>query len=496
MIRKIFPALLFFLVWTGVIQAQPPAPTTTPAAVALDVFADLRFPGEIFLEAAIPLPADKVARVELVIQAAGLPPVRVSYPPEPYTFADEYIVARYTWVITPQTQPPLFSTVIYTWRITTTDNQVFGAGDTLLYTDERFDWQEITVPDVPITLMYPANQFSVNMAVISSQLASVYARLRADTGTSPAFRFLLHSADETPGCDEDAEGNPIVIAQFANLAQETLPCDVALAERAYQNAGYERMVAPQNGDVRLLLINQVIAAFYAPIWAAHDIPAWFRRGIEQLYLGNAGPRALGTSRDLIWQNNRVLALDEMTTEPEDPTEKAIWQAQSYGMVLYTALQIGVEPTFALARAEDFEAAYTAATGTPLAALIPDWQAWMVTDEAVQTYSYSIYAQTTPTPTHTPTPTLTRTPRPPTETPTETPDYSPTPRPTRTPIPPTPTITPLPAQSFSLRATPVPTPVPAVVANSPIPGLTLPQVIVGGVVILIVIVLSILLIRQR
>jgi hypothetical protein len=186
----------------------------------------------------------------------------------------------------------------------------------------------------------------------------------------------------------------------------------------------------------------------------------------------------------------------MQTVPSDPRQQAIWQAQSYGMVLYIAQQIGVEATFALARAEDFAAAYSQATGETLTALIAAWEAWVFTDEAVRVYSYSIYAPTTPTPTATFTPTLTRTPRPPTETPTLTPDYSPTPRPSRTPIPPTRTITPLPAQSFLLRPTAAPTPVPASVANSPIPGLTLPQVVAGSVVLIAGILLVALIARRR
>ncbi len=485
-------ALLLML--SGMAQAQTPSPTSA-TDLAIELFADLRFPGEIYLEAVIPLPAADVVQVELVIQAQALPPMRVTFPPEVYAFADEYVIARYTWAITPETQPPLFSTVTYAWRITTSAGQVFGAGDSITYADERLDWQETLLPNVPITLMIPA-LLSINLRSLDAQLTTLYRRLQADNGGNHAFRFLLLPDAVPLGCDEDAEGNPIVIANFINLTQETLPCDVRLAERAYQNSDYDLFVLSEPGEAFFVLRPPIVTTFYAPIWEEYAVPAWFRAGLERFYIGTGGNRLQSVSRNAILQAGTPLTLEQMQTEPTDSREQNIWQAQSYGMVLYIAWQMGIEPTFALAQTEDFVTAVEAALGMSLTTLIADWSEWVLTDDAVRVYSYSIYTRTTPTPTATFTPTLTRTPRPPTETPTLTPDYSPTPRPSRTPLPPTATITPLPAQSFSLRSTAVPTPIPATIANSPISGLTLPQVVVGGVVLAAGIVLLVLLFRRR
>jgi hypothetical protein len=150
------------------------------------------------------------------------------------------------------------------------------------------------------------------------------------------------------------------------------------------------------------------------------------------------------------------ALRNMESVPQESTRRNQWSAQSYGMVLYMAEQLGVDGLFNLASSLSADnalaEAYAEATDSTLSGLISAWSSWLFTPQAVSAYGYSPYLPTTATPTVTMTftPTITPTFTPsltPTITPSVTGILSPTPRPpTIVPPTPTPSLTSRPAGS--------------------------------------------------
>jgi hypothetical protein len=194
----------------------------------------------------------------------------------------------------------------------------------------------------------------------------------------------------------------------------------------------------------------------------------------------------------------------MAAVPNDSVD--VWRAQSYGMVLYIASQIGVPELFDLAgdlgAAETFEAAYQSAVGRPLTTLLVELERWIFTDNAATAFIYTPYLASTPTPTstssHTPFP-ATSTPLPtetlpPTATVTVTGVLSSTPLPTRTltptELPSTPSVTPRPAGSLNTA-----TPAPVVQSSAPMND-TARTAGIGAVILLVVVSIGLLLMRRR
>jgi hypothetical protein len=451
------PALLSLLVAASS-MAQTPAATQTPVATATPDVALVPttiplFPQSVYFELAVPLPAAQVARTTLTVAFAGSPPLTVVFPQQvAYAFADEFVVASTTLAVPPQ-PPPLFSTVRWRWQVSTSAGQeLFASGD-FIYQDDRIAWRQQTDEAGRLDIVL-ASGLRLDPDALVADLTLLLDRLQAEAGTSPTARLLLYPPDVPIGCDQDADGQPVVRYVLRGL-DETASCDLAFAQRVIQASGYTPL---QVGDPEAF-VHDLRVAFvrdaYRSAWEAGRVPDWFQEGVIQLYVPPERS-SLETIRQRL-RTGRPFTLAQMSARPEEQTQ--LWQEQAYSLTLYLMDEHGVPPVLALARREnaDFAAAYESAFGTPLSALIPAWQSWLFTNRAAAAYLYDIYQPITPTPL--PTATASRTPPPPTAVPTATPtqEITATPRPTRTRIPPTATITPLPAQSFVLRSTPTAVP---------------------------------------
>jgi hypothetical protein len=240
-----------------------------------------------------------------------------------------------------------------------------------------------------------------------------------------------------------------------------LPCDSeAPANTIYAPNGYTLVELPSisEGSVRDYVIAQLFDQWHAALWDGVEVPAWFREGLRTFYRFGGKPTEYQTVLNAARTGGLLRTLDII---PAGDAGRTLWAAQSYGLVLYMAEQVGVDGLFAVARAlgegQSLAEAYAMAGGDALAGLSTAWANWLFTPMAASAYGYSPYLPTTPTPTQPPTltPTITRTftpSRTPTITPSITGIVSPTPGPSRTP---TPTLTP----SLTLRAPgslPIPT----------------------------------------
>lgn len=447
----------------SVAQAQD----TPPANPVVRLQAILNFPQQLWLEALVMAEPGTLTNITLAITPEERDPVIVQIPLSEVVYNNSQAAVAYSWAVPRNLPPPLFGEISYLWRFQRANGETFSAEGSIPFQDTRFRWQFSThrVEPIRIVTTSPALQ----PTTLRDSVQRVYDLVRETTGANITFDLLVQLPDVPLFCPLNEAGEP-VIGIIVNRERQPAPCDTALAERIYLLSGYTQVEAASRGDFQAQFMNILFDAFYGPAWQTVDVPAWFRRGLQQFYQTRPLSQALALSQRNA-RTSRPLSLATMQNLPDDAESRALWEAQAYGMVLYIADTIGVPELFEFAlnpgSAGDFASTYAAVVGQPLDVLIPNWQSWIFSQRAAQAYTYNPHLPetSTPTPTDTDTPT-------PSITPTFTPTvfFTRTPVPTRTRIPPTPTITPRPPQSFVLRATPTNTLTPTV-PPSPTPTLT-------------------------
>lgn len=483
-------------------QMQEPSPTDTSFVYAWS--SEVLYPEAVRFSIVVNLPASRIARATLTLERAGAAslelPISVA---ETAIFTDPYSELVYFWEI-PQSAPlPLFTTVTYTWNVVSDRDEAANITDEFEFVDTRAVWTRSEDPEGQMHLTFPAD--SINAPTLRSSLRDIYALLAENTGQQPAFDLILYP-DTLPydPCTDNGQGRAVVVSARDGVS---VPCSSGMLEAVLRASGLTPVILPPiinvNGNQETLG-EFLVAAFYEPLWADADVPAWFQTGLALFYLP-------GVKTDFLLQvqiaarNDRLFSLQQLDMMPDDPALLPLWRAQSYGMVVYIAEQIGVPRLYRfandLAAAESFSALYEQATGQPLRALLPAWRNWIFRDAAVSAFGFTPYQPDTPTPS----PTRTPTPFPPTKTytPTATPTYTPTPTvtgvlsatplPSPTPLPTqptsTPSLTPRPAGSLIETPTPLPTPQAQLTAVDPTLGIG----IVGGIFLLLA-VLSIIYLR--
>jgi hypothetical protein len=451
----------------------PPTATPTPTPVVPEfIYAwseELIYPQGIWFILTVERPVDQIDSLTLNILPEGrqsrsivLDPVEIAS-----LAAQTFTNLEYIWQIPADDPLPFLGLVEYNWVVAVSPGGSAVVPGVIRYEDPEIEWLRDDDPNGMLSLIYPAGQ--LNPDGVRADVRSVYELLAANLGSRPEFAFTLYnSAFPIDPCQPNQDGVPVAIAP---LRRVEATCDPALSEAVFTSIGFTPLNTStvRGPELTQALIRHMINEFYAPVWEGRDVPAWFRSGLATFYAPGSKSGMVEIARAAA-RTNRLYAQHEMNTP--DETNLSLWQAQSYGMVLYIANQIGVPGLFQLANTagdgEAFAASYEAATGRPLAALIPAWRNWVFSGAAAAGAGLELYAGPTPPPT----PTLTNTPFPPTSTPTatHTPTDTPTPTvtgfhtatplpsltpvPTRTPAPPT--ITPRPA-GFVDPPTPVPPP---------------------------------------
>jgi len=451
---------------------------------------------------------------------------------------EPYSELAYVWTIPRENPPRLFGPLMFTWRVVSTGGEVSLLENSVVFSDQRAAWVQDVDPVGQLSLTIPAVGPSIEAALVAPadvqagitpqanvspgaptvsdvatippqtgleavtpQLAftpsgaqptldspdtsgvrqmrralqPVYDLLADNTGVSPALNLLVYTDAFPLGCTRNAENQPVAVAPISGLE---IPCDDSLADAIVRANGYELVQSDSTSlnRIQAAVTDHIVRRFYDPLWQGKNVPDWFQVGLRQFYAPTLKtafyPTLLRAAR-----TDAILPLDVA------PADAELWQAQSYGLVLYLADQIGLQGLYDLADvdANTFTDAYQVAVGRPLSTLVEGWKSWMFTDRAVNAFSFTAYQAVTATPTATRTLTLTPTFTPtltftPTFTPTVTGVLSPTLPPTRTltrtPTPAPPTRTPRPAGSLN-----TPTPVPTQVVN-PISSLSSPTAALG------------------
>ncbi|MCB9451427.1 MAG: hypothetical protein H6672_08295 [Anaerolineaceae bacterium] len=446
------------------------------------------FPQAIRFTLTTNLPAAQLTTAMLTIQPAGQGALLINVPLDDTTIqtAEPFSEIAYIWELPADTPPVLFQDITLGWDVTTTSGELARVTDTFTFTDERATWRRYDDPlgvlnlVMPISAAFPdpASGESDMLRKLRGDLQSVYALLSANTDRVPALTVMVYNDGFDPGCTLDNEGNPVAVAPGSKVS---VPCNADRTNAIFATSGLDVVTAgPSLIETRTALIDYLVERFYGPTWGDTAIPAWFRSGLTQFYQpgykGMLLPPLQAASR-----SNHLYTLDEMAQSPVAGADVALWEAQSYGMVLVIADQMSVPRLYRLARdagsAASFADAYQAAAGQPLEALLPGFSRWLFTAAGADAFTFTAYLPTTPTPTPTATATHTLTPTP-SDTATLTPTVtitgtlSPTPFPSSTPTPVpatlTPSVTPRPAGSLR---TPTATPIPEVPPLSqPVPAL--------------------------
>lgn len=451
--------------------AQEPTPERTTPDYIYNWTARLFYPAAVLFELVVDRPQAEISALTLILQIEGrTEPLVIEVPPaEAAYFSDTYTNLAYVWEIPVQDAPPFLTDITYSWRILTARDGVAITVDTFTFTDVRVEWIQDEDPDGRLNLIVPTG--SQPPRTVRQSVQALYDLLARDTGLEPVFNIaLFNNALPANPCEVNDAGESVI---FEPLTERELVCDPAVIEASFSKSGYSVLQLPADTRVAVVpaLTRFYLPRFYESAWRSPDVPEWFREGLINFYLPGNKSAVLDTLRSTS-RSGSLLSLSNMSIAD---TGNALWDAQSYGMVLYIASQMGVDGLIDLANraGQDvpFSELYRDTMGRGIETLLPSVSTWIFTSRAALDFGYVPYQPetATPTPTHTSTPTSTPTPTATftatataslTPTPTvtgflsATPLPSLTPTPTNTPAPPS--ITPRPAGS--LIDTPTPQPV--------------------------------------
>ncbi len=466
--------VMLVIVLTVPVLAQDNTPTPQPEqGIILGWYEEMIFPAAVRLVVQIDAPLDQIVSAQVTLRWAGGSPVTLSasLDDEVALIGENQTELRTVWEL-PATNPPaLFSSVELQWRVIAANNQVAIVDDTFVVNDQRLAWRtvgleqgvQLYLPEIDAATGRPYTDSA--LSEFRRRLETVYAELsRNRGGVTPALEVIVYPPAVSAGCGVDSDGQPVA---FDGVRNEDRPCDPVVGAAVYRGFA----VLPDSSTDLLVIQSQVVAQlvdrFYAEVWAGRSVPDWFRAGLSQLVdpLPNSESLAPLVSAA---RTNSLLSLAQMRSSAD--TE--IWRAQSYGMIVYIASQIGVDGLFRLANdvaAADFDQAYQSAIGRPLDTLVSEFSNWLFTPQVVSDFSFSVYDPATPTPAPSATPRPSTTPRP-SATPTITPTATvtgvlsrtplPTLPPTRTPTARPPTVTPRPPGSLNITPTAVAVSVPS------------------------------------
>ncbi|NJL94139.1 MAG: hypothetical protein HC915_10645, partial [Anaerolineae bacterium] len=291
-----------------------------------------------------------------------------------------------------------FEPVNYRWEVRTR-GQVASEwlGEFVLEPRIRATWTE--AGEAPITLHYAEPDLAA--FTLLEDLQRAYTLLQNQAEAAPTVRLAIFGVEDAL-CQAEAETNRLHVINAPEFDCSPESYAAWLAEAGVLLVQRQSLDFTQLQDqLNAALVN----AFYAERWAsAAAIPAWFQAGLSMLYRPLPGGQELAIARAAQELNNAPALATPPA--PQD-VQRAIWEAQSYLMVLYLAERFGAQAPFelaeALTRRPDFDATLMALTNLPFSQLERDWRAWLRSPEAERAALWTPYLPTTPTPTATRTP---------------------------------------------------------------------------------------------
>lgn len=335
----------------------------------------------------------------------------------------------YEWVLTDTPIPQPFDAVSFEWLITTTDGELSRASGRFVFVDDaRAQW--LTAGQTPLILHW----LNANLAAdtMREELLRVRSLLIHYTGVSPRTEFVIYDP-QAQLCEEaiSPETGESVSVVVGRETETQYPCSPADYRELYAAADMIFVQRQTYGysDLQDMLVNAMARQSYDQLWGDIPVPAWFRAGIGSLLRLHPDIAALNVVRDAA-RTDTLIGLPALAIEPPDDApyqQRALWEQQSYLLMLYLADRYGADAPFEMARdvvqqADGFEGALRALTGDGEETMWSEWLRWLYDASAMKAVEWTPYLAVTPTPTST----ATTTPVPPTLTPSNTPTVTPLP----------------------------------------------------------------------
>lgn len=476
--RNRLTVLLFAALLCGqviFVRAQSANPTPQPEQGFIQQWSqEVIFPSAVRFTVTVALPPTQVSDVTLTIKPDYRPTITIPLDlGSTVKVGGEITGLVYVWQLPTDNLPLLFKDITFDWQVTSQSGQSAKIEDKFLFTDQRVNW----LRDIPIsnnikltlpngsapTPPTPDAYTRTGLDDLNTNLKHVAELLSTNLGSTPNFTILIYDTAKLSICTKNANGELLATSSDGNTE---VPCATTTADQIFAQSGYNVLILKSSSltDVQTTISDYIVKQSYAPKWAGKNIPQWFQAGLTDFYAPTLkvelSAPVLSAAR-----SNTLLPLDVMAQAAT--TYSDLWRAQSYGLVVYIASQIGVDGLFKLANdagtAASFDEAYQAALGKPLGTLLDNFRRWLFTNSAIDAFTFTPYQAATPSPT--PSRTLT-----PTKTPTPTPTATFTLTPTVTGVL---SLTPLPSRTPTLTPTPAPatnTPRAAGSLNTPLPPL--------------------------
>ncbi|MBL8164729.1 MAG: hypothetical protein JNJ61_22270, partial [Anaerolineae bacterium] len=292
-------------------------------------------------------PVSEIALASLTIEPEGSAATVISVNIEESTVVEEpYSELATVWTPPAEALPTLFSTITFRWRVVSTRDEVAEIESTFVFSDERAQWMRDDDPRGLINLTLPllgeetAESAASQIPRLRDSLEPIYDLLASQSGQSPRFNFVIYPAELPPGCTRNADDQSVAVGPFSKTE---VPCADGLAETIFQASGYQLVRSATNSlaGVRSAVIDAMARGAYAPLWSGKNVPAWFEAGLSAFYRPES-KLEWGQPLQAASRSSSLFTLNAMTTRPASTDDSQRWEAQSYGMVLYIAAQIGVD----------------------------------------------------------------------------------------------------------------------------------------------------------
>ncbi len=513
--RKLMTVILFVALLCGQVvfaRAQSTNPTPQPDQAFIQQWSqEVIFPSAVRFTLTLALPPDQVSTVILTIKPESRPTITL-----PLDLGSTVVVGgqitglAYVWQLPSDNLPRLFKDITFDWQVTSQSGQSAKIEDKFTFTDQRVNWLrdlpissniKLTLPNgsASTTTGTPTAYSRTGLDDLSANLKHVADLLSTNLGSVPTFNLLIYDTTKLPICTKNAKGESVATTSDGNTE---VPCTITTADQLFASSEYNvlKLKSSTLGDIQAAVGDYIVSQSYTSKWSGKNVPAWFQTGLTDFYSPELKAELSAPILSAARSNN-LIPLDVMAQAPTRNINSDLWHAQSYGLVVYIASQVGVDGLFKLANSagtsDSFDAAYQVAMGKPINTLLDNFRRWLFTNGALDAFTFTPYQAATPSPTPSRTPTLTQTP-----TPTATATFTLTPTVTGVL-----SLTPLPSRTLTRTPTPAPatnTPRPAGSLNTPLPPLekiaTNSNLNVGIVILLIGIIIvavaAVILFRPR
>ena len=402
--------LLSGLVMPAFAQGEDNSTPTPETGLIYGFRAEVLFPVVVRFFVGINASLDQITQANLTISQDGALLVNLSLDPTLYTSEDSTPSAAelvYDWDLSSGPVPRPFAPLDYRWEIKTADGETSVAESSVIFLDRtQLPWQTVGRP--PLVVHFANSDIAAE--TIWEEAMAAYGLFNHNTERTILFEAVVYDPT-TDYCEERTIPGSDEVELFivSREDEHQYDCSREAFARLYDEAGILFLERESFGytEMQDFLITTIVRAAYRDLWGEAQVPDWFEVGLALMHRLSGRASALEVVRTAA-RTQTAYDLNDLATElPGDANypDRALWEAQSYTLVMYLADHFGAQAPFTLAREVvqqngDFDAALaTLNDGAPFD-LWSDWNRWIFTSAAEKALNWTPYQDTTPTPTAT------------------------------------------------------------------------------------------------